>query len=223
MTTIAAVLWDLDGTLVDTEPLWMKAEFQLAARHGAEWTHEDGLALVGRSLQSSGSYIKERMGLSDPVDTIVEELVAEMVAALGEGIPWRPGAVEMLEACVEAEIPMALVTMSYRIMTDAIEAALPVFDVIITGDEVSAPKPDPEPYLAAARALEVDPRDCVAFEDSPTGGTSAFAAGCTTIMLPNYAHVPETLGHAHWEGLEGHSIAEVQAIVDAVVRSSSVP
>lgn len=186
----AAVLWDLDGTLVDTEPLWMAAEYDLALRHGAEWTHEDAMALVGNDLVESAHYIRRRMSLTASVGEIVDELVSQIADAMTRPIEWRPGAVELLRDIRRSGIPTGLVTMSYRVIVDALLPQLPdgTFDVVVTGDEVSAGKPHPEPYLAAARMLGVDPTGCVAIEDSPTGAASAETAGCHVVVVPN--HVP---------------------------------
>jgi HAD superfamily hydrolase (TIGR01509 family) len=105
-----------------------------------------------------------------------------------------PGATELVEACNDAGIPTAMVTMSYRSFAGAVAEAMPRgrFDVLVTGDEVARGKPDPEPYLAAARALGVEPTGCVALEDSPTGARSAEAAGCLTVVVPNHVEVPTT-------------------------------
>ena len=109
----AAVLWDLDGTLADTEPSWFAAEHALAAEHGAEWTDADAHSLVGSDLIDSGVYIRDRMGLDlDPAD-IVELLLDRVVADARRGVVWRPGARELLSACQAADLPCALVTMSY--------------------------------------------------------------------------------------------------------------
>ncbi|MDO9380045.1 MAG: HAD family phosphatase [Nocardioidaceae bacterium] len=187
----AAVLWDLDGTIVDTEPIWIAAEFDLAERHGATWTDADAERLIGHDLLESGQFIKERMALDLEPEEIVEDLVAAVLRHLASGdLEWRPGALELLAALRSSGVLLGLVTMSYRSIVDRLLPHLPedVFDVVMTGDEVSAGKPDPEPYLAAARALGVDPRDCVAVEDSPTGARSAQAAGCHVLAVPH--HVP---------------------------------
>jgi HAD superfamily hydrolase (TIGR01509 family) len=193
----AAVLWDMDGTLVDTEPYWMEAEFELADRFGGEWSHEHGLNLVGNDLLESGRYIREHMfpdAASDgarlePAE-IVETLLDGVVARVERQVPWRPGAVELLLALREAGVPCALVTMSYRRFVAPILDHLPegTFSELITGDAVTRGKPHPEPYLKAAAALGVRPADCVAIEDSNTGTRSAEDAGCTVLVVP--AHVP---------------------------------
>jgi HAD superfamily hydrolase (TIGR01509 family) len=186
----AAVLWDMDGTLVDTEPYWIEVEFELAARYGGSWSRQHALQLVGNDLIESGRYIREHMGIDVEPAQIVEELLDGVVERVERQVPWRPGAVELLAGLGDLDVPCALVTMSYRRFVAPILQALPpgTFDVVVTGDAVSRGKPHPEPYLTAARQLGLPAGDCLAIEDSNTGARSAEAAGCTVLVVPN--HVP---------------------------------
>ncbi|MEX2628109.1 MAG: HAD-IA family hydrolase, partial [Ilumatobacteraceae bacterium] len=122
-----------------------------------------------------------------PPEEIVERLLDGVIARLERGIPWRPGALELLAALRDAGVPCALVTMSWRRFVDPVLTALPdgTFDAVVTGDEIARGKPHPDPYERAARLLDFDPRDCVAIEDSPTGVRSAVAAGCRVLGVPN--------------------------------------
>lgn len=180
----------MDGTLVETEPYWIAAEFELADKYGGTWSDEHALNLVGNDLIESGRYIREHMGIDLEPSVIVEELLASVIARVEEAVPWRPGAVELLTDLGRRGVPCALVTMSYRSFVAPVLRALPdgCFTAIVTGDSVSHGKPHPEPYLKAARDLGVDPHDCLAIEDSNTGARSAEAAGCTVLVVPN--HVP---------------------------------
>lgn len=183
------MLWDLDGTLVDTEPVWMAAELELAAEHGIDWTREDGLALVGLALPDSGDYIKRRLGSDRSSTEIVEYLVERVAAQLRVDVPWRPGALDLVAAFVDAGVPQALVTMSYAPIAGAVAAHLP-FSVVVSGDAVTMGKPHPEAYLTAAALLGCEPRECLAIEDSTTGAASANAAGCDVLVIPHLVDVP---------------------------------
>lgn len=187
---VAAVLWDMDGTLVETEPYWIEAEFELVAAHGGTWSDEHALNLVGNDLLVSGRYIREHSGIDVEPAQIVEELLDRVVARLGQQVPWRPGAVELLTDLRAHGVRCGLVTMSYRRFVEPMLRALPAdtFEVIVTGDSVSQGKPHPEPYEKAAALMGVDPADTLAIEDSNTGARSAEAAGCTVLVVPN--HVP---------------------------------
>ena len=180
----------MDGTLVDTEPYWVEVEQQLVESHGGVWTREHAMQLVGNDLLESGRYIREHGGVDLPPEEIVEILLDGVVAHIEKDVPWRPGARELLAALRAKGVPCALVTMSYERFVAPVLAALPKgsFDVVVTGDAVSRGKPHPEPYLHAARLLGVEPRECVAIEDSNTGARSAEAAGCLVLVVEN--HVP---------------------------------
>ena len=208
---LAAVLWDMDGTLVDTEPYWIESEFELVEKYGGKWSTEHALNLVGNDLIESGRYIREHGGIDlEPAD-IVEELLDRVVAHVRRRVPWRPGAVELLADLRAHDVRCALVTMSYRRFVEPILAALPegTFEVVVTGDAVTRGKPHPEPYQTAAAVLGVDPADTLAIEDSNTGARSAEAAGCTVLVVPN--HVPVLPGprRTFRPGLGGLTFSEL--------------
>ena len=212
----AAVLWDMDGTLVDTEPYWINAEHAIVEEAGGTWSDEYAHQLVGNDLMVSAQFIRDNSPVElDPVE-IIEELLRRVVAPVAEHVPGRPGALELLTALQEAGVPSALVTMSWRSLADAVLAALPAqtFTAVITGDEVEHGKPHPEPYLAAARALGVEVADCVAIEDSPTGVRSAVAAGVPTIAVPHVVPVPVTVGAVQVPSLRGLTPADLRTVFD---------
>ncbi len=190
----AAVLWDMDGTLVDTEPYWIAAETELVEAHGGTWTREQALDLVGNELIVSATMLRDGSGIDLAPEEIVERLLDGVVARVERAVPWRPGARELLEELRVAGVPCALVTMSYQRFVAPVLAALPEgsFTEVVTGDGVEFGKPHPEPYLQAARLLGVPPEDCVAIEDSNTGARSAEAAGCLVLVVEN--HVPVAPG-----------------------------
>ena len=178
----AAVLWDMDGTLIDTEPYWMGAETELVEAHGGVWTREDGLAMVGNPMAVCAPILRSR-GVDLPDDEIADFLNERVAAGVASGIPWQQGAQEILAALHEAGVPMALVTSSFRRLADPFAAAVGLFDVVVGGDDVARPKPDPEPYLVAAQRLGVDIADCVAVEDSHSGIASAVASGARVVAV----------------------------------------
>jgi HAD superfamily hydrolase (TIGR01509 family) len=201
----AAVLWDMDGTLVDTEPYWIAEERSLVEKHGGVWTDEHAHQLVGNDLLVSAEYILAHSPIELTPVEIVHELLAGVVARVAEHVPWRPGARELLASLVAQRVPCALVTMSWESLATAVVGNLPKgsFAAVITGDVVSHGKPHPEPYLMAARLLGADLAACVAIEDSPPGVASAVAAGICTIAVPHHVPVPETIGAVQMSTLAG--------------------
>lgn len=187
---LAGVLFDMDGLIVDTEPIWFEVERVVMGRLGAsEWTPADQHELVGGSLHKSVTYMISRAAHPADPEQVATWLVDGMAELLQTTeIEPLPGAVELIGAVRAAGLPYALVTSSERVIADAVLGALAGrgvwFDVIVCGADVVNPKPDPEPYLLGAKLLEVDPRCCVALEDSPNGVSSALAAGCVTIAVP---------------------------------------
>ena len=183
----AAVLWDMDGTLVDTEPYWFAAEHRLVESFGNTWSDEHAHAVVGFDLFDTAAYIIEHGGVDLEPKAVVENLLDAVISACQEQLPWRPGARELLQELKSLGVPCALVTMSWRRFAEAVLDELPsnTFAATVFGDEVTHGKPHPEPYLTAAALLNVDPQECIAIEDSPTGVASANAAGCRVLGVPN--------------------------------------
>ncbi len=207
----AAVLWDMDGTLVDTEPSWIAAEHALVGRHGGTWSDAHAHAIVGSDLLTAAAYIRRHGGVDLLPEQIVDLLLDEVVAAVLRHVPWRPGARELLTELVTLGVPCALVTMSYRRLAGAVVDALPpgTFAALVTGDEVTRGKPHPEPYLAAAAALGVDPARCVAIEDSPPGVASAEAAGVPVLAVPHVVAIPPGPGRTVRASLVGLRAADL--------------
>lgn len=210
-TLPAAVLWDMDGTLVNTEPLWMAAETELVESWGGTWTHEDGLTLVGNPMKVSGEILQGR-GVGLTVDEIVDFLNTRVAAAVAEHTPWQPGARELLAAVAEAGVPQALVTSSYRELADPFARVAGVFAAVVAGDEVDRPKPDPQPYLLAAKHLGVDIADCVVVEDSPAGITSGVASGARVLAVEVFRAIPDIAGLSVTRSLADVSVADLGRI-----------
>lgn len=207
----AAVLWDLDGTLVDTQAYWHAAECDLADRYGGTWSAEDSVILHGFDLLDAARYIRQHMGINLPPELIVDDLLDGVVWRIEEDIPWRPGVLRLLGELRDANLACGLVTMSYRRFVDPIRAALPegTFATVVTGDSVARGKPHPDPYLQAAELLGVEARDCLAIEDSLTGATSASSAGCRVLIVPSHAAVPLARGWVGEASLAHLSLAHV--------------
>ncbi|MER5394029.1 HAD family phosphatase [Saccharopolyspora sp. NPDC002686] len=186
----AAVLFDMDGTLVDSEKLWTIALDDYAAHRGGELTDATREAMVGSNMTRSMKMLLTDVGVPATEDEIAAAAgwVADRMAELfKQGLPWRPGAQEALREARGLGVPVALVTSTIRSLTEMALETLgrDTFDLTVCGDEVDGHnKPEPEPYLKAARLLGVDAADCVAVEDSPTGVASAEAAGCLVIAIP---------------------------------------
>ncbi|WP_286343542.1 HAD family hydrolase [Frondihabitans sucicola] len=210
----AAVLWDMDGTLVDTEPYWQESQVRLVAEHGGTWSREDGDSLIGSGLWHSARVLQEH-GVKLSEQEIIDRMTDDVLVSVREHLPWRPGARELLRSVRDAGIPTALVTMSIRRMADFIASAIDfdAFDVVIAGDEVEHAKPHPDPYLRAASALGVDVASCIAIEDSPTGLASALAAGATAIGVEHHAPLPTDGAFVHRRSLEGVALDDLRDIL----------
>ncbi|GGB35680.1 phosphoglycolate phosphatase [Flexivirga endophytica] len=195
----------MDGTIVDTEPLWIAAEKELVASYGGEWTDEMAYQLVGNPLPVSGQLIRDNSPVTLSSAEIVDFLLERVIAGMRAHVPWRPGAEELLKSLVAEGVPNALVTMSYEsfagVLIDAV--AHGTFTVVVTGDRVSKGKPDPESYLTAARELGARPDECVAIEDSIPGVRAAVAAGVPTIAIPHVTEVPDIAGATRVDTLVG--------------------
>jgi HAD superfamily hydrolase (TIGR01509 family) len=210
----AAVLWDMDGTLIDSEPYWMKSEGAFAKANNSPWSEQDGLNLVGMSLYDSSKIIKEKVGSDLEPEQIIEKLTDEVTAQLKNEILWRPGAKELLMLLRKKKIKTALVTMSMHRMAKQVADSLGFdgFDVIVAGDDVLHGKPHPEAYLKAAELLGVKPEDCVAFEDSISGLRSAEAAGTKAVGVKNIVEIPAQPGRILWPTLEGVSLSDLRSL-----------
>jgi HAD superfamily hydrolase (TIGR01509 family) len=215
VTLPAAVLWDMDGTLVDTEPYWIAAEHALVESFGGSWTEADSKALVGNPLLVSAAYIREHGGVDLPVYEIVDVMLGEVIESCRRKTVWRAGARELLAALRQAAVPCALVTMSYRELANTISDQLPAgtFAAVVTGDELLHGKPDPEAYVTAADRLGVDPTRCVAIEDSPTGLASARAAGCVVVGVPNQVPIPDLPERTVLPSLAGVTVEDLAALL----------
>lgn len=217
MPAPAAVLWDMDGTLIDSEPYWIGVEMELAQRFNVPWTHEDGLAMVGQAMDISARALQER-GVAMTVTEITDFMIASVANQVRANIPWQADARALLDEVVAAGIPCALVTMSYTPLAEAFLEFVPnTFQVVVTGDAVEHGKPHPEPYLKAARELGVDITQCVAIEDSPAGVASGHASGAHTIGVQRIVAVEPREGISRVASLQGIDVATLAELVQGRV------
>ncbi len=213
----AAVLWDFDGTLMDTEPVWAAMQAGYVRELGGRLPADFHRHTVGRPLTESVAYLASASGLPlDPVG-VAAEMWLRMIALLGEvPLPWAPGARDLVAALADAGVPQAVVSTSVRAYLDSVLHRLPDagFAVVIAGDEVRQRKPHPEPYLTAARALGVRPEDSLVIEDSLSGVASGLAAGCAVLAVPT-ADAPAPAGRLTVRaGLAGLTVADLPALLN---------
>lgn len=227
-TLPAAVLFDMDGTLVDTEPLWDAPLYAEANYLGTRLTPKGRAYLIGKSMNATAEYLIDLAALR-PTRGLIEEInarIRERVAGAFTGaLPWRPGAREFLEAVRAEKIPTGLVTSTERRFVTGALRTLGTFGAVVCGDEVEGhTKPDPEPYRRAAWRLGVNPSHCVAVEDSPTGSDAAVAAGCKVIVVPHLVEVQRSQDVFLRTSLVGLNVAALAAlwehtpIHDAIAR-----
>jgi len=212
-TLPAAVLWDMDGTLVDTEPYWFLCQVELVESFGGTWSREDGDAMIGSGLWQSARVLQSH-GVDLTEDEIIDRLTTAVLERAAVEIPWRPGAKELLAELRREGVPTALVTMSIRrmaqFMVDAIE--FEAFDAIVAGDDVEHAKPHPEAYLRGAALLGVDPADCIAIEDSTPGLASAVAAGTVAIGVEHHAPLADDGPYIRRDTLVGTTVGDLREL-----------
>jgi HAD superfamily hydrolase (TIGR01509 family) len=216
------VLFDMDGLLVDSEPLWFEVETEIMARMGSAWTHADQQHLVGGSLRHSLGYLVARAARPVPEETVARWLAGGITGLVRRhGVPMMPGARELLAEVTSAGLPCALVTSAERDLMEAVlQATGAAFTATVCAADVRRSKPDPEPYLLAAGRLGLDPGSCVALEDSPNGIASAEAAGCAVIAVPNVVPVPARAGHVIAASLREVNLARLREVADSHGRSA---
>ncbi len=214
---LQGVLFDMDGLLVDSEPLWFEVECAVMARLDGQWSEADQQALIGGSLPRTVSYLLARAVRPARPEEVGRWLVDGMTSLLrSRPLTMLPGAGELLAEVRAAGVPHALVTSSERPIMEAVLAQLGVgFTATVCADDVRRGKPDPEPYLRAASLLRADPRSCVALEDSPNGVASAEAAGCRLIAVPSLVPIRAQPGRVIVESLSQVSLARLRDLVAA--------
>jgi HAD superfamily hydrolase (TIGR01509 family) len=205
-----AILWDMDGTIVDSEDYWILAEVELVSLYGGSWTHEDGLSLVGNGLPNTAKKLQQH-GVELSIDEIIQALTNRVLEQLEIAIPWRPGALELMHQFQAHGIPQALVTMSIERMARSVVALIPQLPLteVVAGDNVMNSKPDPEAYVLAAQRLGVDISQSMAFEDSPAGCISAFSSGTVTVGVTNLVSLEQVKTDLTLDSLVGVSAEQM--------------
>jgi HAD superfamily hydrolase (TIGR01509 family) len=214
---VKAVLWDMDGTIVDSEKLWDVAMYALYDHLGGTLTPEVRASTVGGSAENTMRIVYADLGREpDPaaMATSADWLIDYTAGLFDAGLPWCDGARELLDALAAHAVPMALVTNTSRSLT---ERALNTigrhyFTASVCGDEVANGKPAPDPYLRAAALLGLAPSECLAIEDSVAGTTAAEAAGCRVLVVPNAVVVPATPRRRHASSLAGLRVAQLRTL-----------
>jgi beta-phosphoglucomutase-like phosphatase (HAD superfamily) len=184
-----AVLFDLDGVLVDTEPWWQEVRVAFAARHGREWGHADQAAVMGANSREWAEIMQRRLGLSEiPVDTILDEVVEGVVGCYRRSSPPLVGDASDQLRRIARDHPVAIASSSHRAVIDAAVEGLDlqgVLGAVVSSDEVAAGKPAPDVYLRAASLLGAEPSRCLVVEDSLNGVKAGKTAGMTVVLVPN--------------------------------------
>ena len=210
-TNPQAVLWDLDGTIVDSEPYWLLSEQRLVEEFGGTWSEADGFALIGAGLTNAAEHL-QKCGVDMPVDAIVKRMVDEVDAMNARQVPWRPGALELIRSIHDAGIPQVIVTMSYRTTANFVADEVGLFAGVVCGEDVTHSKPHPEPYVMGAALVGVDASECVALEDSVPGSASAVAAGAVTIAVPLHVPLPESQNYTIWHTMVGRDVSHIREV-----------
>jgi HAD superfamily hydrolase (TIGR01509 family) len=187
-----AVIFDLDGVLIDSEPLWNEAKKELVLDAGGKWREDAPIAMIGMSSPEWSRYIQGHLGVDLDVGDINGRVVTKMEGFYRAHLPLLPGAVDAVRA-LQGHWPLGLASSSNRELIDLVlrQAGLTdAFATTVSSEEVERGKPAPDVYLEAARFLNARPAGCVAIEDSSNGLRSAAAAGMTVVAVPNPHYPP---------------------------------
>ena len=189
---MSAILFDMDGTLIDSEPLWLDAEIEIMEELGCNWDQQDHINCLGGPIDKTENYMQDRSNNIKPFGYFTKKLDDVMEKKLSTKLNLIPNALEIINDCKRSELKIALVTASSGRLMSAVLKRFPVgiFDTTVSYDDVKRSKPDPEPYLLASKTLGVDITNCVVIEDSLTGVQSGLNAGAQVIGIPHLVKMP---------------------------------
>jgi HAD superfamily hydrolase (TIGR01509 family) len=215
---IAAVIFDLDGVLVDSEAVWDDVRKSFTEENGGRWHENAQRDMMGMSSVEWSTYVRDRLGVKMEPERISQAVAERVAEVYNERLPLLPGAVESVRA-LAAEWPLGLASSSNRHVIDLVLELAGIeddFEATVSSEEIGAGKPAPDVYLEAAKRLRADPAGCAAIEDSTNGIRSAHAAGMAVIAVPNrdFPPAPEALELADLvlDSLEDLRPAQVRAL-----------
>jgi HAD superfamily hydrolase (TIGR01509 family) len=220
-----AVLWDMDGTLINSELLWIEQERAMMNELAAQWSDEDSLHCVGGPMARVDAYMRSKLSLENqdrftPLE-LTNSLLARMERRLAQGVEFAPGAEKLMKEMRSYSIPLALVSASPRPLVDAALASIGAgnFNITVSDNDVAQSKPNPEGYLLAARKLSVAIESCLVIEDSITGTTAAIDSGAYVLGLPHFSALPEGPKVIHMKSLEGVTLSTITDAFTALISA----
>ncbi len=210
---MSAILFDMDGTLVDSEPLWLEAECEVMESVGASWSAQDQLSTLGGPRERTEKIMQEKSKNVKPYGFFGEQLDILMLKKLRNQLQILPNALDLINECRSFGLKIALVTASGGQLMQTVLTHFPInfFDITISADDVERTKPDPAPYLLAANRLDVKIENCVVVEDSITGVTAGLNSGAQVIGIPHLVSLPD---HKKLRIVENLSEISLKKLVD---------
>ncbi len=207
-----AILFDMDGLFIDSEPEWHAAETEMMRGYGYDWQPADQLQCLGGPLARVTEYMSSCLKGSIKPEVLAKEIIDEMTTRLSSATTYMPGAIEFSKLVSQARIPQALVSASPRTLVNAVVSNLDqnYFKETVAAGDIERTKPFPDPYLHAAKLLDVDISNCLIFEDSQTGITAATASGAFVVAIPHYIEVNESQRLKRIESFVGRSLQDLE-------------
>ena len=205
------ILFDMDGLFIDSEPAWHAAETEMMRGYGYNWQPEDQLQCLGGPLSRVSEYMSSCLNGAVAPEVLGQEIILEMQSRLATETSYMPGAIEFSKLVFGQQIPQALVSASPRSLVDAVIRNLPenYFKETVAAGDIARTKPFPDPYLHAAKLLNVEIENCLIFEDSQTGITAATASGAFVVAIPHFIEIAESARLKRIESFLSLSVADL--------------